>query len=303
MALAGGVSVSVPHARGYLYRRAGSCRRTATAARSTPRRAAPWSADGVGVVVLKRLREALADGDTIHAVIKGTAINNDGAPKVGYTAPERRGPGRGHRLAQAMAGVDPATIGYVEAHGTGTPLGDPDRGRGADAGVRRRHDGADYCAIGSVKTNIGHLDAAAGVAGLIKTVAGARSTAQIPPSLHFETPNPNIDFARSPFYVQRAAAAVASADGRAAACRRQLVRHRRHQRARGPRGGAGPAADGPVAAVAAAVAVGAHAGGAGRSDRTRSPSICGRIPNWTLADVAYTLQVGRKAFGSGAQLS
>src|SRR5262249_40215475 len=138
----------------------------------------------------------------IHAVIKGFALNNDGALKVGYTAPGVEGQTAAIADALAMAQVAPETIAYVETHGTGTPLGDPIE----IAALTRAFQSANVrnpCAIGSVKSNIGHLDAAAGVTSLIKTVL-ALTHRQIPPSLHFERPNPMIDFANSPFYVNTA---------------------------------------------------------------------------------------------------
>src|SRR5262249_36521709 len=155
---------------------------------------------GVGVVVLKRLSQALADGDSIRAVIKGSAINNDGAAKVGFTAPGVPGQAEVISMAQAAAGVDPDTIGYVEAHGTGTALGDPIEIAALTQVFRESTARKGFCAVGSVKTNVGHLDAAAGVTGLIKTVLSLQHRL-LPPSLHFESPNPKIDFAASPFFV------------------------------------------------------------------------------------------------------
>src|SRR5262249_12928859 len=147
---------------------------------------------GAGVVVLRRLRDALEDGDRIRAVIKGSAVNNDGSLKAGYTAPSVEGQASAIAEALAAAGVRAQDIGYVEAHGTGTPLGDPVEiqalARAFDLGVRRPRS----CALGSVKTNLGHLDAAAGVTGLIKTVLMLEH-GELVPSLHFERPNPAID--------------------------------------------------------------------------------------------------------------
>ncbi len=200
MALAGGASVSVPHGHGAMYSEGGiispdgHCRAFDASAQGTVK------GSGVGVVVLKRLAEALADGDTIHAVIKGTAINNDGAGKVGYTAPSVEGQAGVIEEALAVAQVEPETIGYIEAHGTGTTLGDPVEIAALTQAFRRDTGRKGFCAIGSVKTNIGHLDAAAGVAGLIKAVHALKH-GQLPPSLHFEKENPNIDFAGSPFFV------------------------------------------------------------------------------------------------------
>ncbi|MBV9789976.1 MAG: polyketide synthase, partial [Chloroflexi bacterium] len=200
LALAGGVSINVPQQAGYLHEEGGilspdgHCRAFDASAQGT----VPGS--GVGVVLLKRLDDALADGDTIHAVIKGSAINNDGALKAGYTAPSVDGQAQVITEALAMAEVNPETIGYVEAHGTGTPLGDPIEVLALTKAFRASTQRQGFCALGSVKTNIGHLDAAAGVVGLIKTVL-ALTHRQLPPSLHFTQPNPQIDFAASPFYV------------------------------------------------------------------------------------------------------
>jgi len=156
--------------------------------------------NGLGAVVLKRLDDAIADRDCIYAVIKGSAINNDGALKVGYTAPSQTGQAKVIRAAQVMAEVEPDTITYLETHGTGTPLGDPIEVAAMTQAFRIGTVKTGYCAIGSVKTNVGHLDAAAGIAGLIKTVLALHHKV-LPPSLNFETPNPEIDFANSPFYV------------------------------------------------------------------------------------------------------
>jgi acyl transferase domain-containing protein/acyl carrier protein len=202
IALAGGVTIGSSQKSGYFYVEGGisspdgRCRAFDAEARGTV------SGNGVGIVVLKRLEDALADGDCIHAVIKGSAINNDGSFKVSYTAPRIDTQAKVIRAAQAIAEIDPETITYIEAHGTGTSLGDPieiaalTQAFYANANSQKKN----YCAIGSVKTNIGHLDATAGVAGLIKTVLALKNK-QIPPSLHFKQPNPQIDFDNSPFYV------------------------------------------------------------------------------------------------------
>ncbi|HEV2707210.1 MAG TPA: SDR family oxidoreductase [Pyrinomonadaceae bacterium] len=206
VALAGGVSVGVPQGQGALYQEGGivspdgHCRAFDAQAGGTVK------GSGVGVVVLKRLADALADGDSIEAVIKGTAINNDGSLKVGYTAPSVEGQAGVIAEALATALVEPETVGYVETHGTGTALGDP-----IEIAALAQAFGAPgltpgSCAIGSLKTNIGHLDAAAGVASLIKTVLALKHR-EIPPSLHFTQPNPNIDFSRTPFYVNTKLAA------------------------------------------------------------------------------------------------
>jgi acyl transferase domain-containing protein len=156
--------------------------------------------DGVGIVVLKRLADAMADGDRVDAVIRGSAVNNDGADRIGFTAPGVDGQAAVIESAQRAAGVDAGTCTYVEAHGTGTPLGDPVEIAALTQAFRRDTDRRGFCWIGSVKTNIGHTDAAAGAAGLIKTVLALKHGV-LPPSLHFKTPNPQIDFAASPFRV------------------------------------------------------------------------------------------------------
>jgi acyl transferase domain-containing protein len=202
MALAGGVSIHLPLVGGYRYQDGGilspdgHCRPFDAAAQGTV------SADGAGVAVLKRLSDAVKDGDTIHAIIRGSAINNDGRVKVGYTAPSGDGEARVIAEAMAMAGVEPESISMIEAHGAGTLLGDPIEVSAlldafGDCGGTRQ-----FCALGSVKSNIGHVDAAAGIAGFMKAVLALRHR-QIPPTLHFERPNPQVDLRNSPFYVNR----------------------------------------------------------------------------------------------------
>ncbi|MEM9291607.1 MAG: SDR family NAD(P)-dependent oxidoreductase [Acidobacteriota bacterium] len=199
MALAGGVSVRTPARGGYVaqegvYAPDGRCRAFDAAARGTV------LGNGVGVVVLKRLEDALAAGDTIRAVVRGFAMNNDGGVKAGYTAPSVDGQAEVVAMAQALAGVEASSISYVEAHGTGTPMGDPIEVEALTRAFRETSDGVGYCGLGSVKTNIGHLDAAAGVASVIKTVL-ALENAYLPPSLGFEIPNPEIPWQSSPFQV------------------------------------------------------------------------------------------------------
>ena len=203
MALAGGVSVAVPQIAGYQYREGGISSSDGHCRAFDARAQGTVSGSGLGVVVLKPLGDALAAGDHIHAVIRGSSINNDGSTKVGYTAPSVEGQAAVIAAAQERAGVEADDISYVEAHGTGTPLGDPIEIAALRQAFRASSGRRDPCALGSVKTNIGHLDAAAGVAGLIKTVL-ALEHEEIPPSLHFEQPNPQIDFAAGPFRVSTA---------------------------------------------------------------------------------------------------
>ncbi|PYM12138.1 MAG: polyketide synthase [Verrucomicrobia bacterium] len=200
MALAGGVSITFPQKRGQLYQEGGILSPDGHCRAFDADAAGTVSGDGIGIVVLKRLSDALADGDHICAVIKGCAINNDGSLKIGYTAPSVDGQAEVVAMAQGNASVEPDTISYIEAHGTGTPLGDPIEIAGLTKAFRAGAAAKGFCAIGSVKSNIGHLDAAAGVAGLIKTVLALHHR-QLPPSLHFQRPNPKTDLANTPFYV------------------------------------------------------------------------------------------------------
>ncbi|HRI64098.1 MAG TPA: type I polyketide synthase [Polyangium sp.] len=204
MALAGGVTVRVPQRIGYMYQEDdifspdGHCR--------------PFSADaqgtifgsGVGLVLLKRLEDAYRDGDAIAAVIRGSAMTNDGGQKVSYWSTRAEGQAAAMTQALAVAGIEPHTIGYVEAHGTGTLVGDPVEIFALNKAYGRGHKGAaapqQTCAIGSVKSNIGHLEAAAGIAGLIKAALSLQHK-KLFPSLHFSKPNPKINFGATPFYV------------------------------------------------------------------------------------------------------
>lgn len=198
MALAGGVAISVPQTCGYnyqegmIYSKDGRCRPFDAQAEGTV------MSNGVGIVVLKRLQDAVADKDHIFSVIRGYGINNDGSGKLGYVAPSVQGQAEAISLAISMADVDPETITYVEAHGTGTILGDPVEIQGLAQAFNTTK--KQYCAIGSVKSNIGHTFEAAGVIGLIKATL-ALYHQKIPPSLHFQKPNPHIDFADTPFYI------------------------------------------------------------------------------------------------------
>src|SRR5947209_1874170 len=200
MALAGGVEVELPYGQGYLYGEGGIFSADGHCRSFDAKAAGTIFGNGVGVVVLKRLADALADRDRIYAVIRGSAINNDGAHKVGFTAPGVEGQVQVIAEAYGIAGVDPRSISYVEAHGTATALGDPIEVAALTRAFRLTTTKNNYCALGSVKSNIGHLVAAAGIAGLIKTILALKHRL-IPPSLHYEQPNPKIDFANSPFYV------------------------------------------------------------------------------------------------------
>ncbi|HEV2705162.1 MAG TPA: type I polyketide synthase [Pyrinomonadaceae bacterium] len=293
MALAGGVTIKAQQKTGYFYQEGGigspdgHCRAFDAKAKGTV------GGSGVGIVVLKRLEDALADGDYIYAVIKGSAINNDGSVKVGYTAPSVDGQATVIRMAQAVAEVEPETITYIETHGTGTELGDPVEMTALTQAFRHATEKKQFCAIGSVKTNFGHLDTAAGVAGVIKTVLALKHR-EIPPSLHYEEPNPQIDFSNSPFYVNAA-----------------LTRWE----ANGTPRRAGVSSFGIGGTNAHAIIEEAPEVETSEKSRpahllllsARTPSALENMtqnlvshlrqhPELSLADAAYTLQVGRKAF-------
>lgn len=197
VALAGGVSVTFPQKRGSLYTEGaitspdGHCRPFDADARGTV------FGEGAGIVVLKRLSEAQADGDTIYAVIHGVGLSNDGSDKVSYLAPNIAGQAEAVSRAWAQAGFDPSTVGYIEAHGTGTPMGDPIE---VAALAKIFHGDNGTCRLGSVKGNVGHMEAAAGVTGLIKAVMALHHH-RVPPTLHFHSPNPALSLERTPFRV------------------------------------------------------------------------------------------------------
>ena len=200
VAIAGAVSVQFPQNSGHLYQEGsiatldGHCRPFDADGQGT------MFSDGAGAVVVKRLADALADGDRIYAVVKGSGINNDGGEKASFSAPSIAGQAGAIAMAQAEARVTPDQIGLIEAHGTATPVGDPIEVAALKTVFDAQTDKRQYCAIGSVKSNIGHTVAAAGVAGLIKA-AMSLHTEQIPATLHYKKPNPQIDFENSPFFV------------------------------------------------------------------------------------------------------
>ncbi len=198
LALAGGAAIAVPRVRGYLYQEGGILSADGLCRAFDAEAGGTVHGNGGGLVLLKRLEDAIADGDRIIAVIRGSAVNNDGAARAGFTAPGIDGQTAVITEALGQADVEAESVSYVECHGTGTPLGDP-----IEIAALRRAFGTNppaECAIGSVKTNLGHLNAAAGIAGLIKTVLMLRHQ-QIPPSLHFSTPNPACEFGDGPFRV------------------------------------------------------------------------------------------------------
>ncbi|HEY7492967.1 MAG TPA: type I polyketide synthase, partial [Candidatus Tectomicrobia bacterium] len=294
IALAGGVSIAVPQKAGYRYQEGGILSPDGHCRAFDAKAQGCVGGSGVGIVVLKRWEDALAEGDCIQAVIKGSAINNDGSVKVGYTAPSVDGQAEVIAEALTLAGVDPETVTYVEAHGTGTALGDPIEIEALTRAFRTHTRKQGFCALGAVKTNIGHLDTAAGVAGLIKTVLALKHKL-LPPSLHFERPNPRIDFENSPFYVNTQLAEWLTGDT--------------PRRAGVSSFGLG----GTNAHVVLEEAPAVKASGTSRpwqllllsaktstaleSATARLAAYLTQHPEVKLADAAYTLQVGRRVFG------
>ncbi len=300
MALAGGVTLEQPHRRGYRHAEGeilapdGHCRAFDARAAGTV------FGSGAGVVVLRRLDDALADRDCVLAVIRGSAVNNDGAGKVGYMAPSVDGQAEAISEALAMADVPVESIGYVEAHGTGTAIGDPIEIAALTQAFRARTQARGFCAIGSVKTNIGHCDTAAGVASLIKAVQAVREGA-LPPSLHYEAPNPAIDFESSPFRVN----AERTAWERGATPRRAGV---------SSLGVGGTNAhvvleEAPPAVTAEPgrpwqlLPLSARSPAAVQAAADRLADHLRRHPDLPLADVAWTLQTGRRGFAERRALA
>lgn len=199
-ALAGGASIQLPQARGYRYSPGGMFSRDGSTRSFDADASGTVFTCGVGAVLLQRLEDAVADRRPIYAVIRGAAVNNDGGATPSYVAPHEDGQARVVELAQRIAGIDARSVSYLEAHGTATPVGDPIEVRALSRAFRQHTKDKGFCGIGSVKSNIGHTSAAAGVAGLIKT-ALALHHRQLPATLHYKRPNPQIDFAQSPFTV------------------------------------------------------------------------------------------------------
>jgi acyl transferase domain-containing protein len=294
MALAGGVSISAPLRTGYLYQEGsvmspdGCCRAFDASASGAV------EGNGCGVVALKRLADALADGDRVYAVIRGSAVNNDGSAKVGFTAPSVEGQAEVISEALMISGVEPETIGYVEAHGSGTPLGDPIEVAALTQAFRAAGaEGEGFCALGSVKTNFGHCNTAAGVAGLIKT-ALALQHRTLPPSLHYETPNPQIGFAGSPFHVCTEARPWNS-DGPRRAGVSSFGLGGTNAHAVLEEAPASEPGD-PPTRPAQLLVVSARTPAALEAATTRLAEHLDAHPDLDLADVAWTLQTGRKAF-------
>jgi acyl transferase domain-containing protein/thioesterase domain-containing protein len=210
IALAGGVCIALPQNSGYFYQEGAITARDGYCRPYDAKACGTVFGSGGGAVALKRLADAERDGDPIHAVIRGAALNNDGVGKVSFTAPSVAGQAEVITLAQTLAEVEPDTIGYVEGHGTATPMGDPIEVEALTQAFRRKAKDQEFCCLGSVKGNVGHLDAAAGVAGFIRAVLALRRQV-LPPTAHFESPNPNLRLSGSPFFVLSSARPWASA--------------------------------------------------------------------------------------------
>jgi acyl transferase domain-containing protein len=291
LALAGGTSVHVPPKLGR-YTVGGILSPTGTCRAFDARADGVVGGQGCGLAVLKRLPEALADGDHIHAVVRGSAVNNDGMDRVGFTAPGIRGQAEVIRAAQLVADVPPATVTYVETHGTATPVGDPievtalTKAFGGDVRDRREH-----CWLGSVKTNIGHTDAAAGIAGFIKAVLAVEH-GLIPPSLHFTEPNPAIDFDAGPFRVvtERQPWKPAGLPRRAGVSSFGLGGTNAHVVLE-QRPAAVPRDSAPVEQV---LVLSARTPAALEIATARLAEHLDHHPEQALADIAWTLQVGRR---------
>jgi phthiocerol/phenolphthiocerol synthesis type-I polyketide synthase E len=293
LALAGGVSIPFPQRAGYLYEQGmilspdGRCRPFDAGAAGTR----PGS--GCGIVVLKRLADAVADRDTIHAVIRGAAINNDGSIKAGYTAPSVDGQVEVIATAQVLAGVSPREIGYLETHGTATPLGDPIEIAALTQVFRASTADTGFCRLGALKANLGHLDAAAGVAGLIKTVLVLEHR-EIPPLLHFETPNPQLELETTPFMASAAGSLWASdsAPRRAGVSSFGIGGTNAHVvLEEAPR-----VTERPPARSANLLLLSAKSAAALEAMTSGLVSRLTAEPDIRMDDVAWTLQVGRRAF-------
>ncbi|MEO5881734.1 MAG: amino acid adenylation domain-containing protein [Caldimonas sp.] len=293
IALTGGCKVIVPNREGYWYVEGGPLAPEGHVRAFDAEARGMVRGSGAAILVLKRLEDAIADGDTVYAVVLGSAVNNDGGVKVGFTAPSVSGQAAVIAEALAAAGLGADDVSYVEAHGTGTILGDPIEVAGLTAAFRKTSSRTGFCALGSVKTNIGHLDAAATAAGLIKTVLALRHEL-LPPSLHYRRPNPQIDFASSPFFVNSALA--------------PWPRRETPRRAGVSSFGLGGTnahivlEEAPVVApsdparAAQLLVLSARSAAALETATDRLSDHLEAHPEQSLADVAWTLQVGRRAW-------
>ncbi|HUF61819.1 MAG TPA: amino acid adenylation domain-containing protein [Verrucomicrobiales bacterium] len=294
LALAGGVAISVPVVQGYLYQEGGIASPDGHCRAFDARAQGVVQGNGVALVVLKRLADALAGGDSIRAVIRGSAVNNDGGLKVGFTAPSIEGQAQVIALAQSLAGIHPDSIGFVEAHGTGTKLGDPIEIAALAKAFRRRTSRRGFCALGSIKSNLGHLNESAGAAGFIKA-ALCLEHQRIPPSLHFHQPNPALDLENSPFFVNSQCLDWRSSSDtprRAAVSSFGLGGTNAHAllEEAPPLPPSIPGRDRQLWVVSARTAPELETSSSNLAQHLRSH------PDISLADAAFTLQTGRRAF-------
>jgi acyl transferase domain-containing protein len=293
MALAGGVSVHVHHPQGYWYLDGGNVSPDGHCRAFDAQAAGTIFGSGVAVVLLKRLEDAIADRDHIHAILKGSALNNDGAGKVGFTAPSVDGQAGVITEALALADISADTIRYVETHGTATKLGDPIELRALTKAFRTQTNANHFCAIGSIKTNVGHLASAAGAASFIKTVLMLENQ-RIPPSLHYERPSPEIDFEHSPFYVNTKLTEwpATSVPRRAGVSSFGVGGTNAHAvlEEAPPLAPSAPARPWQLLLLSAKTASALEAATTNLAAHLRAQ------PELNLADVAYTLQVGRQVF-------
>ena len=291
MALAGGVALLIPQEQGYVYTEGGVCSVDGHCRAFDAQATGAVPGRGMGVVVLKRLADALTDGDTIYAVVRGSAINNDGSSKVGYTAPSVSGQRQAIGDALAAAQVRAESISYVEAHGTATVIGDPIEIRALTEAYRAQTPAERFCAIGSVKSNLGHPDMASGIAGFIK-VALALWHSELPPSLHFQKPNPNINFAHSPFYVNTATSTWTASPRRAAVNSLGIGGTNAHvilEEAPSPLQ-TGPSRDWQIVLLSTRTKTALD------EARRRLVGYLRSNPEVPLPDIAHTLRVGRRSF-------
>ncbi|MEZ2293483.1 amino acid adenylation domain-containing protein [Variovorax sp. RCC_210] len=292
MALAGGASVTCPPRSGYLYNE-GSMLSPDGRTRSFDAQAqGTVFSDGAAVVLLKRLADAVADGDTIYAVLRSAAVNNDGGAKASFTAPSVDGQAAVIRAALAAADIDARSISYVEAHGTATPMGDPIEVEALAVAYAEHTDALDFCTLGSLKSNVGHMVTAAGAAGLIKTALALHHEV-IPPTVHFNAPNPVIDFARTPFHVSSQLQPWPRADlpRRAGVSSFGVGGTNAHVIVEE----APPRAASPAATGDQLLSLSARSEAALAVATEQLAAHLEATPGLPLADVAYTLAVGRKA--------
>lgn len=297
MALAGGVAINCPPNSGYLYQEGAMLSPDGQTRSFDANAQGTVFSDGAAVVLLKRLSDALADGDPIYAVLRGSAINNDGGAKASFTAPSVNGQAAVISAALASSGVDARSISYVETHGTATPMGDPVEIEGLRQAYARHTADTGFCRIGSVKSNVGHLIMAAGATGLIKTALSLQAEC-IPASIHFETPNPAIDFGATPFRVndrlqpwprgEQPRRAGVSSFGVGGTNAHVIVEE-------APLRAPSDTSDAPQLLVLSARSASALTVACGRLAAHLDAN-----PDVALADVAHTLRVGRKAFAHRA---